>query len=76
MEAAIRTNGGGHPYQWRRPSVPMEAPLRTKGGGIVEQDSTRANTLVLLLSIPHRFALGDSLERRRTIDARIECLFV
>jgi hypothetical protein len=28
------------------------------------------------LSIPHRVALGDSLERRRTIDAGIECLFV
>jgi hypothetical protein len=33
--------------------------------------------LSLLLSIPsHRVALGDSLERRRTIDAGIECLFV
>jgi hypothetical protein len=29
-----------------------------------------------VLSIPHRVALGDSLERRRTIDTGIECLFV
>jgi hypothetical protein len=43
---------------------------------MAKQNSDHANSLVLLLSIPHRVALGDSLERRRTIDAGIECLFV
>jgi hypothetical protein len=33
MDAAIRTYGVGHPYLWRRPSLPIDAAIPTHGGG-------------------------------------------